>query len=169
MIPFNVPPYVEGEEEYVKQAIQSHTICGDNSFTFKCQKLMEEKFGSKKIHLTTSGTTALEMACMLAGIEPGDEVILPSYTFSSTANAFIIFGGVPVFVDIRPDTLNIDENKIEAAITDKTKAIMVVHYAGIGCEMDKIMEIARKHKLDLKDIKLENYQHLGAIKMPITE
>ena len=147
MIPFNVPPYVEGEEEYVKQAIQSHTICGDNSFTFKCQKLMEEKFGSKKIHLTTSGTTALEMACMLAGIEPGDEVILPSYTFSSTANAFIIFGGVPVFVDIRPDTLNIDENKIEAAITDKTKAIMVVHYAGIGCEMDKIMEIARKHKL----------------------
>ena len=146
-IPFNVPPYVDGEEEYVKEAILSHTICGDNAFTFKCQKLMEEKLHSKKIHLTTSGTTALEMACMLADIGPGDEVILPSFTFSSTANAIVIFGGKPVFVDIRPDTKNIDENKIEEAITDKTKAIMVVHYAGIGCEMDKIMEIARNHHL----------------------
>ena len=147
MISFNVPPYVDGEEEYVAEAIQSHTICGDNAFTFKCEALMEEKFSSKKIHLTTSGTTALEMACMLADIGPGDEVILPSYTFSSTANAIVIFGGVPVFVDIRPDTMNIDENKIEAAITDKTKAIMVVHYAGIGCEMDKIMDIAHRHGL----------------------
>lgn len=147
MIPFNVPPYVEGEEKYVNEAIQSHTICGDNAFTFRCEKLMEEKFSSPKVHLTTSGTTALEMACMLADIRPGDEVILPSFTFSSTANAIVIFGGVPVFVDIRPDTKNIDENLIEAAITDKTKAIMVVHYAGIGCEMDKIIKIARKHDL----------------------
>ena len=147
MIPFNIPPYVEGEEEYVIQSIQSHKICGDNAFTFKCEKLMEEKFSSNKIHLTTSGTTALEMACMLADIGPGDEVIVPSYTFSSTANAIIIFGGTPVFVDIRPDTMNIDENKIEEAITEKTKAIMVVHYAGIGCEMDKILEIAHRHNL----------------------
>ena len=147
MISFNVPPYVEGEEKYVNEAIQSHTICGDNEFTFKCEELMEKKFRSEKIHLTTSGTTALEMACMMAGIGPGDEVILPSYTFSSTANAIVIFGGTPVFVDIRPDTMNIDETKIEAAITDKTKAIMVVHYAGIGCEMDTIMDIAKRHRL----------------------
>ncbi|MBQ2659216.1 MAG: dTDP-4-amino-4,6-dideoxygalactose transaminase [Erysipelotrichaceae bacterium] len=147
MIPFNVPPYVDGEEEYVRQSIQSHKICGDNHFTFECQKLMEQKFHSRKIHLTTSGTAALEMACMLADIQPGDEVILPSFTFSSTANAIVIFGGVPVFVDIKPDTKNIDENKIEAAITHKTKAIMVVHYAGIGCEMNKINEIAKKHDL----------------------
>ena len=147
MIPFNVPPYLGEEEQYVVQAIQSHRICGDNQFTFKCEKLMEEKFGSRKIHLTTSGTSALEMACMLADIAPGDEVIVPSYTFSSTANAIVLFGGVPVFVDIRPDTKNIDESKIEEAITNKTKAIMVVHYAGVGCEMDKIMEIARKHGL----------------------
>ena len=146
-IPFNIPPYVENEEKYVNEAIQSHTICGDNAFTYKCEKLMEEKFHSKKMHLTTSGTTALEMACMLADIGPGDEVILPSFTFSSTANAIVIFGGVPVFIDLRPDTKNIDESKIEAAITDKTKAIMVVHYAGISCEMDKIMEIAHKHSL----------------------
>ena len=147
MIPFNVPPYIGEEEKYVEEAIKSHNICGDNSFTFKCEELMEKKFNSNKIHLTTSGTTALEMACMLAGIGPGDEVILPSFTFSSTANAIAIFGGVPVFVDIRPDTKNIDENKIEAAITEKTKAIMVVHYAGISCEMDKIMEIAGKYNL----------------------
>ena len=147
MIPFNIPPYIGEEEEYVTKAIHSHRICGDNEYTFKCEKLMEEKFHSPKVHLTTSGTTALEMACMLIDIKPGDEVILPSYTFSSTANAIVIFGGTPVFVDIRPDTKNIDENKIEAAITDKTKAIMVVHYAGVGCEMDKIMEIAKKHNL----------------------
>ncbi len=146
-IPFNIPPYVEGEEEYVNKAIASHTICGDNAFTFECEKLMEEKFNSSKIHLTTSGTTALEMACMLADIGPGDEVILPSFTFSSTANSFIIFGGVPVFVDIRPDTKNIDEDKIEQHITDRTKAIMVVHYAGVSCDMDKIMDIARRHGL----------------------
>ena len=147
MIPFNIPPYTGEEDDYVLEAIHSHRICGDNAFTFKCEELMEKKFSSKKIYLTTSGTTALEMACMLADIGPGDEVILPSYTFSSTANAIIIFGGTPVFVDIRPDTMNIDENKIEAAITERTKAIMVVHYAGIGCEMDRILDIAHRHGL----------------------
>ena len=146
-IPFNVPPYVEGEEQFVNQAIQSHAICGDNEFTLKCEKILEEKFDSKKIYLTTSGTSALEMACMLVDIGPDDEVIMPSFTFSSTANAVLIFGGVPVFVDIRQDTKNIDENKIEDAITKKTKAIMVVHYAGVGCEMNRIMEIAKKHHL----------------------
>lgn len=146
-IPFNIPPYVEGEEQYVNQAISSHSICGDNSFTFKCEELMEERFSCLKTYLTTSGTTALEMACMLADIGPGDEVILPSFTFSSTANAILIFGGIPVFVDIRKDTKNIDENLIEKAITPRTKAIMVVHYAGVGCEMDTIMDIAKRHNL----------------------
>ena len=146
-IPFNIPPYTDDENEYVSKAIASHSICGDNHFTFECEKLMEEKFNCPCVLLTTSGTTALEMACMLADIGPGDEVILPSFTFSSTANAIVIFGGVPVFVDIRPDTKNIDENLIEQAITEKTKAIMVVHYAGVGCEMDKILEIAKKHNL----------------------
>ncbi len=147
MIPFNIPPYIGEEDQYVIEAIHSHRICGDNAFTFKCEKLMEEKFASHKVHLTTSGTSALEMACMLIDIGPGDEVIVPSYTFSSTANAIAIFGGIPVFVDIRPDTKNIDEDQIEAAITDKTKAIMVVHYAGVGCAMDRIMAIAKKHSL----------------------
>lgn len=148
-ISFNVPPYVDGEEKYVNEAIASHNICGDNNFTKKCQKILEEKFNSPKIYLTTSGSSALEMACMLADIKPGDEVIMPSYTFSSTANAVVIFGGIPVFVDIRKDTMNIDEDKIEEAITDKTKAIMVVHYAGVGCNMEKICEIAKKHNLIL--------------------
>ena len=147
LINFNIPPYIEGEEKYVAEAIRSTKICGDGSFTIKCQNILEQKFNSKKIFLTTSGTTALEMACMLADIGSGDEVILPSYTFSSTATSFVIFGGIPVFVDIRPDTMNIDETKIEAAITKKTKAIMVMHYAGIACEMDKIMDIAKKHNL----------------------
>ena len=113
MIPFNVPPYIGEEEKYVNEAIRSHTICGDNSFTFKCENIMEEKFHSERIQLTTSGTSALEMACMLCNIGPGDEVILPSYTFSSTANAVVIFGGTPVFVDIRKDTMNIDENTLK--------------------------------------------------------
>ena len=147
MINFNIPPYVEGEEKYVNEAINSHTICGDNPFTLKCQKILEEKFSCPKVYLTTSGTSALEMACMLADIEPGDEIITPSFTFSSSVNAFVIFGGIPVFVDIRKDTMNIDENLIEAAITKKTKAIMVVHYAGVGAEMDKIMDIAKKRNL----------------------
>ena len=147
MINFNIPPYVDDEEKYVNEAIQSHSICGDNNFTKKCQDLLEKKFNSKKIFLTTSGTSALEMACMLADLKPGDEVILPSYTFSSTATAIILFGAKPVFVDIRPDTMNIDENNIERAITNKTKAIMVMHYAGVACEMDKILSIAHKHNL----------------------
>ena len=146
-IHFNVPPYIEGAEQYISEAIASHAICGDNRFTFLCQEIMEQKFSAMKIHLTTSGTAALEMACLLADIGPGDEVILPSFTFSSTANAILLFGGIPVFVDIRPDTKNIDEKLIEEAITEKTKAIMVVHYAGVGCEMDEIMAIAKRHGL----------------------
>lgn len=147
MIPFNIPPYVDGEEKYVNESIASHTICGDNSFTFKCEELLEKKFNCNKVYLTTSGTSALEMACMLADIKQGDEVILPSFTFSSTANAIVIFGGTPVFIDVNPKTMNMDETLIEAAITNKTKAIMVVHYAGVGCEMDTIMQIAKKYNL----------------------
>ena len=147
MIEFNIPPYVDGEEKYVNEAIISHSICGDNAFTFKCEELLEKKFNVPKVYLTTSGTSALEMACMLADIKEGDEVILPSFTFSSTANAIVIFGGTPVFIDVKPETMNMDEEQIENAITDKTKAIMVVHYAGIGCNMDRIMDIAHKHNL----------------------
>lgn len=149
MINFNIPPYIEGTEKYIEEAIKSQKICGDGAFTKKCQKILEEKFNSPMIRLTTSGTSALEMAVMLADIEKGDEVILPSYTFSSTADCIVNIGAVPVFVDIRPDTMNIDEDKIEAAITDKTKAIMVMHYAGVGCNMERICEIAKKHNLIL--------------------
>ena len=147
MVNFNVPPYVDGEEKNVSESINTHHICGDNTFTKKCEDFFVKKLGCPKFHLTTSGTTALEMACMLADIKPGDEVIVPSYTFSSTVNAIVLFGGVPVFVDIKPTDMNIDETKIEAAITDKTKAIMVVHYAGVGCEMDEILKIAKQHNL----------------------
>ncbi|MEJ8734525.1 MULTISPECIES: dTDP-4-amino-4,6-dideoxygalactose transaminase [Mediterraneibacter] len=147
MIPFNIPPYVGKEEAYIKEAIQAGKICGDGNFTKKCNKWMEESTGSKKVLLTTSCTHATEMAALLCDIQPGDEVIMPSYTFVSTADAFVMRGGIPVFVDIRPDTMNIDENLIEEAITDKTKAIVPVHYAGVSCEMDKIMEIAEKHHL----------------------
>ena len=146
-IPFNIPPYVGTELEYVRQAVESHKICGDGPFTKKCDHWMEERFGAPCVLLTTSGTTALEMAALLCGLEKGDEVILPSFTFSSTATSVVLTGATPVFVDIRPDTMNIDENKIEAAITDRTKAIVAVHYAGVSCEMDAIMEIARKHGL----------------------
>lgn len=149
MINFNVPPFIGDELEYVKEAIESHKICGDGSFTKKCNNWFEENFQAKKALLTTSGTTALDMAALLCEIEPGDEVILPSYTFSSTANAFAIYGAKLVFVDIRPDTMNIDETKIEDAITDKTKAIVVVHYAGVACEMDTIVNIAKKYNLFL--------------------
>ena len=149
MIKFNIPPRLENEEEYIRQALDSEKIAGDGQFTKKCQKFFEDKFGCPKVYLTTSGTTALEMACMLADIQPGDEVIMSSFTFSSTATAVVLFGGVPVFVDIKPETMNIDENLIEDAITPKTKAIMVTHYAGVGCEMDKICEIAKKHNLIL--------------------
>lgn len=147
MVNFNVPPYVGKELEYVSDAVKKHKICGDGEYTKKCNKWMEDRFKANKVLLTTSGTSALDMAMLLCNLKPGDEVILPSYTFSSTANAFAIYGAKLVFVDIRPDTMNIDENKIEAAITDKTRAIIVVHYAGIACEMDTIMEIASRHKL----------------------
>lgn len=147
MISFNVPPYVGKELEYVKQAIDAHKICGDGQFTKKCNAWMEERFGAQKVLLTTSGTTALDMAALLCDIQPGDEVILPSFTFSSTATAFVMVGAKLVFVDVRPDTMNIDETKIEAAITEKTKVICPVHYAGVACEMDSIMAIAGKYGL----------------------
>lgn len=147
MISFNVPPYVGVEEKYVKEAIRNHKICGDGEFTRKCSTWFEEKTKSKKVLLTTSCTHATEMAALLSDIHRGDEVIMLSFTFVSTADAFVLRGAIPVFVDIRPDTMNIDENLIEAAITDKTRAIVPVHYAGVGCEMDKIMQIANKYHL----------------------
>ena len=147
MISFNVPPYVGNELTYIKEAVDSYKICGDGQFTKKCNAWLEEKFNAQKALLTTSGSTALDMALLLCDLKPGDEVILPSYTFSSTANAPVLAGAKLVFVDIRPDTMNIDENKIEAAITKKTKVIIAVHYAGISCEMDTILDIARRHNL----------------------
>ena len=147
-IPFNIPPYVGTEMENIRIACEvNHKICGDGPFTAQCSKWVEERTGTACCLLTTSGTDALEMASHLTGVEPGDEVIMPSYTFVSTADAFVLRGAVPVFVDIRPDTMNIDENLIEDAITERTKAIAVVHYAGVGCEMDKIMDIAARHHL----------------------
>lgn len=147
MINFNVPPCVGTELEYVKEAINNKKICGDGEFTKKCHKWIEEYTGTEKALLTTSCTHALEMAAILCDIEEGDEVIMPSYTFVSTADAFVGRGAKVVFVDVRPDTMNIDENLIEAAITEKTRAIVPVHYAGVSCEMDKINEIAKKYNL----------------------
>ena len=147
MIPFNIPPYVGTELDYVKQAVDNKKICGDGPFTKKCHQWLETAFKCQKSLLTTSGTTALEMAAILCDLNPGDEVILPSFTFSTTATAFVLVGAKLVFVDVRPDTMNIDETKIEAAITGRTKVIVPVHYAGVACEMDTIMEIARKHNL----------------------
>lgn len=147
MINFNIPPYVGKELDYVKQAIESHKICGDGAFTKKCNEWLESRFDAEKVMLTTSGSTALDMAFELCELKQGDEVILPSYTFSSTANAAVLCGARLVFVDIRPDTMNIDEKKIEAAITDRTKVICCVHYAGVACEMDTIMDIATRHGL----------------------
>lgn len=147
MIFFNVPPYSGKELDYIKQAIESKKICGDGEFTKKCNGWMEKRFSAQKVLLTTSGTTALDMAMLLCEFKEGDEVILPSYTFSSTATAAVLGGAKLVFVDVRPDTMNIDENKIEAAITERTKAIIVMHYAGVACEMDTIMNIARKYSL----------------------
>ncbi|MEE1076660.1 MAG: dTDP-4-amino-4,6-dideoxygalactose transaminase [Acutalibacteraceae bacterium] len=146
-IPFNVPPYIGKEDEYIKKAIDSRKICGDGEFTRLCNSKLEELTGTKKALITTSGTSALEMSALLAEIEPGDEVIMPSYTFVSTANAFVLRGAKIVFVDIRPDTMNIDEKLIESAITPKTKAIVPVHYAGVACEMDTICDIAKKYNL----------------------
>lgn len=133
--------------EYVERAIKTSEIAGDGEFTRKCSKLMEERFAANRVFMTTSCTAALEMSAILLDVQPGDEIIMPSYTFVTTANSFVVQGGVPVFVDIRPDTMNIDENLIESAITEKTKAIVVVHYAGVGCDMDRILEIAHKHNL----------------------
>ncbi len=147
MIDFNVPPYVGTELNYMKEAIRNRKICGDGPFTKKCEAYLNERFSVPASYLVTSGTAALEMAAILCGIQPGDEVILPSYTFCSTANAFVQRGARLVFVDIRPDTMNIDERLIEDAITEKTRAIAVVHYAGVSCEMDEILRIAKKHHL----------------------
>lgn len=147
MIHFNVPPVTGNEIKYIQQAIDSHKICGDGQFTKKCNEWLEKHLEGHKVLLTTSCTSALEMAAVLCDVKPGDEVILPSYTFCSTADAFVQRGAKLVFVDIRPDTMNIDEKKIEAAITEKTKVIVPVHYAGVACEMDTIMDIARRHNL----------------------
>lgn len=147
MISFNIPPCTGDEIKYVKEAIDAHKICGDGMFTKKCNQWLEERFNAQKVLLTTSGTTALDMAAILCEFNEGDEVILPSFTFSSTATSAVLGGAKLVFVDIRPDTMNIDETKIEAAITDQTKAIIVVHYAGVACEMDTIMDIAEKYNL----------------------
>ena len=133
--------------EYIAKAVKNQKICGDGEFTKKCDAWIEEKTGTKKSLLTTSCTHALELAALLADIKPGDEVIMPAYTFVSTADAFVLRGAVPVFVDIRPDTMNIDEKLIEAAVTEKTKCIAPVHYAGVSCEMDTIMDIAKRHNL----------------------
>lgn len=147
MINFNVPPFIGGELEYIKQAVDSRKICGDGDFTRKCNSWIENRTGVSKALLTTSCSHSLEMAALLSGVGEGDEVILPSYTFVSTANAFALRGARLVFVDIRPDTNNIDENLIEPAITPRTKMIVPVHYAGVGCEMDKIMSIAEEYNI----------------------
>ena len=149
MINFNIPPFVGDEPKYMEEAVRSHKICGDGPFTKKCQTWINDFFRVSASYLTTSGTSALEMAALLAEIKEGDEVILPSYTFCSTANAFVLRGAKLVFVDIRPDTLNIDEKLIEEAITGRTRAIVVVHYAGVACEMDTISDIAKRHGLFL--------------------
>lgn len=147
MINFNVPPFTGKEFEYMKQAVENEKICGDGPFTKKCSEWIEVQTCTAKCLLTTSCTHATELAALLADIKPGDEVIMPSYTFVSTANAFVLRGATPVFVDIRPDTMNMDEKKIEDAVTERTKAIAPVHYAGVGCEMDTIMDIAKRHNL----------------------
>ncbi|MDA3823486.1 MAG: dTDP-4-amino-4,6-dideoxygalactose transaminase, partial [Bacteroidales bacterium] len=146
-IPFNKPFIIGKELEYIRQAVEYGHLAGDGQFTKKCNRWMEEHFNAKSVLLTHSCTAALEMAAILADIHPDDEVIMPSYTFVSTANAFVLRGAIPVWCDIRPDTLNIDETKIESLITKRTKAIVPVHYAGVGCEMDVIMKIAEKHGL----------------------
>lgn len=147
MIPFNAPPVVGTEIEYMQEAMASGKLCGDGGFTRRCQQWMEQHFDSAKVLLTPSCTASLEMAAILLDIQPDDEVIMPSFTFVSTANAFVLRGAKVIFVDIRPDTMNIDETKIEAAITDKTRAIVPVHYAGVACEMDTIMALAKKYNL----------------------
>lgn len=147
MINFNVPPFTGKEFEYMREAVAQEKICGDGPYTKKCNEKIEELTGTAKCLLTTSCTHATELAALLSDIKAGDEVILPSYTFVSTANGFVLRGAVPVFVDVRPDTMNIDEKLIEEAVTERTKAIAPVHYAGVGCEMDVIMDIAKRHHL----------------------
>lgn len=147
MIPFNVPPVVGTELGFMQTAISSGKLCGNGGFTQRCQQWLQQRFGSAKVLLTPSCTASLEMAAIMLDIRPGDEVIMPSYTFMSTANAFVLRGATIVFVDIHPDILNIDESLIEAAITPKTRAIVPVHYAGVACEMDTIMAIAERHRL----------------------
>lgn len=147
MIPFNKPPITGAEEQYIKQALASNKLSGDGPFGKQCQEWFEANLPAKKALLTPSCTAALELAAILIVIQPGDEIIMPSYTFVSTANAFVLRGAKIVFVDVRPDTMNIDENLIEAAISPKTRAIVPVHYAGVACEMDTIMDIADRHKL----------------------
>lgn len=147
MIPFNIPPKVGKELAYIEQAIASDKLCGDGYFSKKCEKWFEDSFNTTKALLTPSCTASLELAAILIDVQPGDEVIMPSYTFVSTANAFVLRGAKIIFVDIRPDTMNLDETLIEAAITAKTKAIVPVHYAGVACEMDTILAIAEKHNL----------------------
>ena len=147
MIYFNRPALVGNELKYIQDAVAQGMLCGDGKYTKLCSAWMKERFQVNQVFLTTSCTHALEMAAFLSDIQPGDEVIMPSYTFVSTADAFVLRGAKIVFVDIRPDTMNIDENLIEDAITEKTRAIVPVHYAGVGCEMNKIMEIARRHNL----------------------
>ena len=147
MIDFNIPPFVGKEIQYIEQAVKNKKICGDGEFTKKCSRWMEERFQVNHCLLTTSCTHALEMAAVLSGIQPGEEVILPSYTFVSTADAFVQRGAKLVFVDIRPDTMNLDECLLEDAITEKTRVIVPVHYAGVGCAMDEILDIAKRHSL----------------------
>jgi len=146
-IPFNKPHVIGTELDHIAQCLAEAKLSGDGRFTKECQALMQREFGARHVLLTTSGTSALEMAALLCDVQPGDEVILPSYTFVSTANAFVLRGAKPVFVDIRPDTLNLDESLIEAAITERTRVIAPVHYAGVACEMDAINTIARRHNL----------------------
>lgn len=168
-IPFNIPTVVGSEQEYISQAIQNHRLSGDGEFTKKCHDWLEQQFRTLRALLTTSCTHALEMAAILADIQPGDEVIMPSYTFVSTANAFVLRGAKIVFVDIRPDTMNLNENLVESAITKKTKAIVPVHYAGVSCEMNTLNKIAEHHNLLLIEDAAQgvmskyNGQFLGSI------
>ena len=146
-IPFNRPTHTRLVDEYVAQALHSGHLSGDGGFTRRCQDLLGELLGGATVLLTTSGTHALELTALLLDIAPGDEVIVPSFTFSSTVNAFVLRGAIPVFIDIRPDTLNLDERRLESLITKKTRAIVPVHYAGVGCEMSPILEIAARYSI----------------------
>ena len=146
-VPFNIPPYIGFEQDYLTKVVESRKICGDGCMTKACDRKLEEMTGAKRSLLTTSGSSALDMAAILTGVGPGDEVIMSSYTFSSTANAFALRGAQVVFVDIRPDTMNLDESLVEQAITPRTKVLVPMHYAGVSCEMDTMLQIAKRHNL----------------------